>query len=532
MLSALPAVGEPDVMRAVQLLPGVVARHDFTAGLNARGGEQDQNLVLLDGMPLDQPFHLGGVFGTFMDATVGDLRLQAGAFPASYGGRLSSVLEVTSAEEARPGAHGEMQLSALAASLAVGGATPDGRSRWPLAARRTYADRIARAVADRDLPYWFHDAQLHASRRLGGGGTLSLTAYHGRDRLREDFAQRRDTLGVDGLYDLQWGNDAVGVTWAQPVGERSSLLHRASVSRFVSDQDEVGGALLAANDVREWRATGAWRRGGVRLEHLSSAGWTGLSPRLSARWFTSETMAATVAAGSTAQWVHALREEDDALRLFARRVLSDSGIPVARASQASVGLERWLTRSRFVRIDAFGKRYGTLIERNPTDDRGVIGDEFRQITGTSRGVDVFLRQVETGPRSAWLAYTYTWNERRDGVTAWLPAQDRRHTLNTVGTWRLGNGTVLGGRVGVGSGVPCTGIEAQLVRRVADPRGNQWDRNVVERDLQGVPAARNAERLPPFVRLDLSAQRGGVPLPQPRGGRRRARSGAVTRGATG
>lgn len=567
VLSALPAVGEPDVMRTVQLLPGVVARHDFTAGLNVRGGEQDQNLVLLDGMPLYQPFHLGGVFGTFMDATVGDLRLQAGAVPASYGGRLSSVLEVTSAEEARPGAHGEMQLSALAASLAVGGATPDGRTNWQLAGRRTYADRIARAVADRDFPYWFHDAQLHASHRLRGGGTLSLTAYHGRDRLQEDFAQRRDTLGVDGGYDLGWGNDAAGLTWAQPVGERSSLLHRVGVSRFVSRQDEGGGALLAANDVREWRATGAWRRTGdahdltvgweaaqhdaffketspqlatdlerrtqrpvsaalyvddswrigprlllrpgLRLEHLSSAGWTGLSPRVAARWFTSDATAVTAAAGSTAQWVHALREEDDALRLFDRWVLSDAGIPVARASQASVGVERWLTRSRFVRVEAFGKRYGTLIERNPTDDRGVIGDEFRQIAGTSRGIDLFLRQVETGPRSGWLAYTYTWNERRDGAARWLPAQDRRHTLNAVGTWRLANGTVLGGRLGVGSGVPYTGIEAQLVRRVADPRGNRWDRTVVERDVQGVPAARNAERLPPFVRIDLSAQRSFV-----------------------
>ncbi|MEP6732359.1 MAG: TonB-dependent receptor, partial [bacterium] len=94
----MPALGEPDVMRAVQLLPGVNARNDFSSGYNVRGGESDQNLILLDGYPIYNPFHLGGLFSTFLDETVGSIDLLTGGFGAAYGGRLSSILDVRTAE--------------------------------------------------------------------------------------------------------------------------------------------------------------------------------------------------------------------------------------------------------------------------------------------------------------------------------------------------------------------------------------------------------------------------------------------------
>ncbi len=109
----VPKFGEPDMIRIVQLLPGVEARNDFSTGFNVRGGESDQNLILLDGYPIYNPFHLGGLFSTFIDPTVRDVTLMTGGFPARYGGRLSSVLDVHSAEEARAGVHGTAELSVL-----------------------------------------------------------------------------------------------------------------------------------------------------------------------------------------------------------------------------------------------------------------------------------------------------------------------------------------------------------------------------------------------------------------------------------
>jgi hypothetical protein len=109
----VPAIGETDVLRSVALLPGVIARNDFSAGFNVRGGEADQNLVLLDGIPIYNPFHLGGLFGTFIDKAVSGVDVITGAFPSRYGGRLSSVLDVKSLEETRRGAHGSAEISML-----------------------------------------------------------------------------------------------------------------------------------------------------------------------------------------------------------------------------------------------------------------------------------------------------------------------------------------------------------------------------------------------------------------------------------
>src|SRR6202000_503652 len=84
-LRKTPAFVEPDVLRAIQLLPGIETRSDYTAGFNVRGGENDQNLILIDGFPIYNPFHLGGVFSTFIDPTVGRIDLLRGSLPAQYG---------------------------------------------------------------------------------------------------------------------------------------------------------------------------------------------------------------------------------------------------------------------------------------------------------------------------------------------------------------------------------------------------------------------------------------------------------------
>src|SRR5688500_1595326 len=156
-IAGVPSVGEPDVIRVAQLLPGVVARNDFSTGLVVRGGEADQNLVLLDGYPIYNPFHLGGLFSTFMDATVGGIELTTGAFSSRHGGRLSSVLDVRSAEDARSGLHASADVSALAATGRVAGSFAEGRGTWSMAARRTYADAVARILTDSVVPYHFRD---------------------------------------------------------------------------------------------------------------------------------------------------------------------------------------------------------------------------------------------------------------------------------------------------------------------------------------------------------------------------------------
>src|SRR5687768_13635180 len=95
-LKLIPGLAESDVLRAIEVLPGVVSTSDFSSSYNVRGGSADQNLIALDGFPIFNPFHLGGLFSVFNADMVERAELQAGGFPAQYGGRVSSVLNVES----------------------------------------------------------------------------------------------------------------------------------------------------------------------------------------------------------------------------------------------------------------------------------------------------------------------------------------------------------------------------------------------------------------------------------------------------
>ncbi len=272
-IAGVPSVGEPDVVRVVQLLPGVVARNDFNTGLNVRGGEADQNLILLDGYPIYNPFHLGGLFSTFMDATVGSLELMTGAFPARYGGRLSSVLDVRSAEEARPGVHGSADISALGATGRFAGALGGGRGSWSVAGRRTYADAVTSAFTNNIFPYRFHDLHAHANYLLPWSVRLTVTAYEGRDVLDANLAEFRSDSGSRagaGQWAFNWGNRLLGATIARDLGpearlpllgwhlgESTTLEQRVSLSGFSTLLDLGNGALTQRSSISDVSVSGS-----------------------------------------------------------------------------------------------------------------------------------------------------------------------------------------------------------------------------------------------------------------------------------
>src|SRR5689334_9555470 len=220
---------EADVLRSLQLMPGVEARNDFSAGMNVRGGEADQNLILLDGYPVYNPFHFGGLFGTFIDPAVGRVDMLTGGFPAPYGGRLSSVLNVRSAEEDRRGIHGTTEVSFIASTLSLGGALGSGGS-WLLAGRRTYADQAINLVKRNAFPYHFFDLQAHVAHTLPLGLRLSLTGYGG-----DDLLHFSSTIEGERQHVL-WGNRVIGGTLSRTfagfLGDSIVAEQRVSQSLF------------------------------------------------------------------------------------------------------------------------------------------------------------------------------------------------------------------------------------------------------------------------------------------------------------
>jgi hypothetical protein len=235
-IKAIPGLVEADPLRAVEVLPGVVTTSDFSSAFNVRGGSADQNLILLDGQPVFNPTHLGGFFSVFNADMIERAELQSGGFPARFGGRVSSVLDIHS----DPG-DGQINVDAgislLATRLAVGAGLPESLeekaglrdARWRVSGRRSYFDQVLKAAFD--FPYHLTDLQGVFEGWTRGGDRVALTAYTGRDVLEltrldpEDFPLR---------IDWKWGNDLVGLSFTNPRRDGGWLELRTGYSRFSS----------------------------------------------------------------------------------------------------------------------------------------------------------------------------------------------------------------------------------------------------------------------------------------------------------
>jgi outer membrane receptor for ferrienterochelin and colicin len=180
------AGGGEDVFRALQTIPGVLARSDFNARLYVRGGRPDQNLVLMDGVSVYDPYRLFGLVSMFNPETVTEVKVLAGGFPASYGDRLSAVLDI----ENRPGNptapfRANINTSLTNANVVFEGRLPGGKEgSWILSSRRTYYDLILSNLTDAgSFPNFFDvQAKLDFATPLRGAGTLDLTFINSRER--------------------------------------------------------------------------------------------------------------------------------------------------------------------------------------------------------------------------------------------------------------------------------------------------------------------------------------------------------------
>ena len=146
-IKSLPALmGEADVFKSLQMLPGVQAGNEGSSGLNVRGGSPDQNLILIDGVPIYNASHAFGLFSVFNADAVNTVDIIKSGFPASYGGRLSSVIDVHMKEGDKNKFHGEGGIGLVFSKLTLEGPIQKGRSSFLVSARRTYVDLLLKPI--------------------------------------------------------------------------------------------------------------------------------------------------------------------------------------------------------------------------------------------------------------------------------------------------------------------------------------------------------------------------------------------------
>lgn len=226
-IKKIPALlGEVDVIKAIQLLPGVQSGTEGASGLYVRGGGPDQNLILLDGTPVYNASHLFGFFSVFNADAINKVKLIKGGFPARYGGRSSSVLDISLKEGNKKEFRGTGSIGLIASKLTLEGPIIKDRTSFIVSARRTYLDLIAqpliREIAGGDeystTGYYFYDLNAKINHRISAKDHLYLSVYSGDDR----FYQNQDpyTYLYDGnLYtnetrsNLGWGNITAALRW-------------------------------------------------------------------------------------------------------------------------------------------------------------------------------------------------------------------------------------------------------------------------------------------------------------------------------
>ena len=227
LIKNIPALlGEVDVLKAIQLLPGVQSGGEGTSGFYVRGGGPDQNLILLDGVPVYNASHLFGFFSVFNADAIKNVRLTKGGFQARFGGRLSSVLEIDMKEGNMKKIEGEGSIGLISSKLTLQGPIIKDKTSFIVSGRRTYIDILAqpfiRSSNDGNpAGYYFYDLNAKLNHKFSEKDRLYLSAYLGKDRFYLSEGDESSFLANNTNYQstsrndfgLDWGNITSSLRW-------------------------------------------------------------------------------------------------------------------------------------------------------------------------------------------------------------------------------------------------------------------------------------------------------------------------------
>jgi hypothetical protein len=196
-------LGERDIIKTITLLPGIKNSGEGSSGFNVRGGNVDQNLILLDEAPVYNAAHLLGFFSTFNSDAIKDVQIYKGGMPAEFGGRLSSVLDIKMKEGNDKNYNVSGGLGLIASRLNIEGPIVKEKGSFLISGRRTYVDQFLRLSDQyKDNKLFFYDLNAKANYKLNKNNRVFLSGYFGRDK-----------IGVGNAFGIDWGNATATARW-------------------------------------------------------------------------------------------------------------------------------------------------------------------------------------------------------------------------------------------------------------------------------------------------------------------------------
>jgi outer membrane receptor for ferrienterochelin and colicin len=211
-IKQIPALmGEKDVLKVIQLMPGVQKGSEGSAGIYVRGGGPDQNLIILDEAPVYNANHLFGFFSVFNGDALKSVELIKGGFPARYGGRLSSVIDLQMKDGDKERIHGEAGIGLIASRLTLEGPIIKDKCSFLISGRRTYIDALVAPFLPKDgkLGYYFYDMNAKINYVFNDKNRLYLSGYFGQDK----FYLKRKTSDSESMSGINWGNATSTLRW-------------------------------------------------------------------------------------------------------------------------------------------------------------------------------------------------------------------------------------------------------------------------------------------------------------------------------
>ena len=550
MMKAAPALAEPDLFRTIQALPGVLTTSEFSTGLVIRGGNTDQNLILLDGVTVYNPSHLGGIFSNFIVDGVKEAELIKGAYNAEYGGRLSAVLNIISREGNQKKFEGKANLSLLSAQATIEG--PFYKGAWVFSGRRTYFDKIFQNVPTIP-PYYFYDIQSHIYTDLTSKDRLSLSFYNGVDDLLFD------TFGLTG----RWGNRTVSAQYRRVFSEKliGNFLYANSLfftefglggsNGLVSD-NQIDDATVAAN-FSWFKSSESTLKFGAQMKTLgflytnsfndslqfeintkpkefatyaklkySASEKLILEPglrinlydvysdsifpdlRFGMKYLLNDNRYLNFSVGNYHQFI-ATFQDDYNPNILDQWIAVDNSVSPAKSSQVVLGYEEYIKDLYKIQVEGYYKDIKNLFtfeeSRATTDEAisdSVLSDIVTPSDGYAYGLELFAQKM-SGRLSGWLAYTFSvsrksmnsifYEEEEEYYNSW----DRTHSFSALGNYIFNNKWDMNWKLSLQSGqayTPIIGYYNQIL-----PEGP-------DEVYRTIPGTRNSARYSPYSRLDL------------------------------
>jgi hypothetical protein len=556
-LKRLPSVGEPDLLRSLQLLPGVQSASDISSGLYVRGGGPDQTRILLDQVPLYNPAHAFGFFSTFNPDAIKDVTFYKGAYPAQYGGALGAVLDVQNKEGNRHKVSGKGALSLISGRMLVEGPLDNGS--WTLSGRRTYLDPVLDIVRNRgtEVPdYYFYDLNGKINKQYGDRNTFVLSSYFGRDFLDFQLDPKADSF-----FNIAWGNKAIMGRWKRiftpsifgrfvtylsqyhsdinvrifdtPAGfsnKVEDISIKSDISYFASNKHTITtGSELSFFDfsfgssfnlqeqfVLETRPLQLslylqddWKpnplidaRIGLRSIYFSEGRYQMLEPRLTLSYALRPSFKTKIATGIYHQYLQLVTSEGFGGGDF--WVPLDETVRPGKSVQFVTGFEWDPNSSYFLSLEGYYTGLSRLViidTENVVDiEKPRSKDIFKtEGTGYATGVELFIEKRKGNSRG-WLGYTLGWTRRQfnqiDGGRSFPPKYDRRHNISFTATRQMRRWTWSSSFV-YGTGQAFTPASARYSLR--DPATGLFSD-------RALAARKNTARLLPYHRMDLGLRR--------------------------